>query len=177
MDRHMRFEGAALITLSLMLVTVFVLSVWMYDDLAGETEDGTLAVFAANVQEFIDENEAVSAFLGLDEGTVETAFSEAGIAIHGASCFFLNGLNSALFNQGETIRLTVNGVSKIFTAEIFTTGAYVGNAWLMTDSDLVSTDNGYDFAVSATAIVTLFSGSFYSREAGTYNIKIERMVS
>ena len=72
MDRHMRFEGAALITLSLMLVTVFVLSVWMYDDLAGETEDGTLAVFAANVREFIDENEAVSAFLGLDEGTAAT---------------------------------------------------------------------------------------------------------
>lgn len=71
MDRHMRFEGAALITLSLMLVTVFVLSVWMYDDLAGETEDGTLAVFAANVREFIDENEAVSAFLGLDAGEAE----------------------------------------------------------------------------------------------------------
>lgn len=71
MDKHMRFEGAALITLSLMLVTVFMLSVWMYDDLAGETEDGTLAVFAANVREFIDENEAVSAFLGLDEGVAE----------------------------------------------------------------------------------------------------------
>lgn len=66
MDRHMRFEWAALVALSLMLVTVFVLSVWMYDDLAGEAEDGALAVFAANVREFMDENEAVSAFLGLD---------------------------------------------------------------------------------------------------------------
>ena len=44
MDRHMRFEWAALVALSLMLVTVFVLSVWMYDDLAGEAEDGALAV-------------------------------------------------------------------------------------------------------------------------------------
>lgn len=70
MDKHMRFEGAALIALSLMLVTVFVLSVWMYDDLAVETEGGTLAVFAENVREFIDDNEAVSAFLGLEE--VET---------------------------------------------------------------------------------------------------------
>lgn len=65
MDRHMRFEGAALITLSLMLVIVFGLSVWMYDDLAGETEEGALAVFAANVRTFMDENEAVAAFLGL----------------------------------------------------------------------------------------------------------------
>lgn len=71
MDKHMRFEGAALITLSLMLVTVFVLSVWMYDDLAGETEEGALAVFAENVREFMDENEAVSAFLGLGENVAE----------------------------------------------------------------------------------------------------------
>ncbi len=72
MERHVRFEGAALLALSLMLVTVFVLSVWMYDDLAGETEDGALAAVAANVREFIDENEAVSAFLGLEESAAET---------------------------------------------------------------------------------------------------------
>lgn len=71
MEKHMRLEGAALIALSLMLVSVFALSVWMYDDLAASAEDGALAVFASDVRGFIDENEAVAAFLGLDD-TVRT---------------------------------------------------------------------------------------------------------
>ena len=67
MEKHLRFEAAALTALTLMLVMVFGLSVWMYDDLAGETADGTLAVFAANVREFMEENDAVATFLGFAE--------------------------------------------------------------------------------------------------------------
>ncbi len=67
MEKHLRFEAAALMALTLMLVMVFGLSVWMYDDLAGETADGALAVFAANVREFMDENDAVAAFFGFTE--------------------------------------------------------------------------------------------------------------
>lgn len=68
MEKYMRLEGAALIALSLMLVSVFALSVWMYDDLAASAEDGALAVFAADVRSFLDENQTVAVFLGLEKG-------------------------------------------------------------------------------------------------------------
>ena len=67
MKRHVGFEGAVLLTLSLLLVTVFMLSVWMYDDLAGVTEEGALAVFAGDVRDFLDGNTAVAVFLGLEK--------------------------------------------------------------------------------------------------------------
>lgn len=67
MGKNMRFESGVLIVLTLMLVSVFVLSVHMYDYLAVDAEDGALAVLADNVRGFIDENEAVAAFLGIDE--------------------------------------------------------------------------------------------------------------
>ena len=72
MEKRLHFEGSALIVLSLMLVTVFVASVGMYDALADESADGSLAVFASAVREFLDENEAVSVFLGI-EGDMERA--------------------------------------------------------------------------------------------------------
>lgn len=66
MGKNMRFESGVLAVLSLMLVGVFALSVHMYDYLAADAEDGTLAVLANNVREFMDENEAVAAFLGVN---------------------------------------------------------------------------------------------------------------
>lgn len=63
----MHMEGMALVTLSLMLVAVFMASVFLYDDLASESADGTLAAFASAVRTFLDENEAVSVFLGLQD--------------------------------------------------------------------------------------------------------------
>ena len=65
MEKQFRFEGAVLLTLSLLLVTVFMLSVSMYDDLEGATGEGTIAVFAGEVREFLNSNAAVSVFLGL----------------------------------------------------------------------------------------------------------------
>ncbi len=62
-----KFEMMALVVLSLMLVSVFVLSISMYEDIAANTEDGALATFAESVRNFFDENEAVAAFLGIDE--------------------------------------------------------------------------------------------------------------
>lgn len=76
MEKSTRFEGAVLLVLSLVLVTVFAVSVWTYDDLAGETEQGTLSVFAAEIRQFMDENEAVAAFLGLHEAE-EQAINDA----------------------------------------------------------------------------------------------------
>lgn len=65
MNKHSSFEGIILTVLSLMLVCVFVLSVWMYDELAKTSDEGMLASVAASVRGFIDENEAVAVFLGI----------------------------------------------------------------------------------------------------------------
>ncbi len=67
MRKNIGFESCVLAALSLMLVCVFVLSVYMYDYLESDVNEGTLAVFADNVRSFIDENDTVAAFLGLDD--------------------------------------------------------------------------------------------------------------
>lgn len=73
MKKYDSFEGIVLSVLSLMLVCVFVLSVYMYDDIANNAENGRLSAVAASVRDFIDENETVAAFLGIDsEGTEES---------------------------------------------------------------------------------------------------------
>lgn len=56
-----------MIVLSFVLTTVFLLSVRMYDGIAAGTADGVLAAFAEDMRARIDENDAVSAFLGLSE--------------------------------------------------------------------------------------------------------------
>ena len=66
MKNHEYFEGAMLSVLSLLLVGVFAVSVWMYDDIEKNAEEGVLAVFAEEVRDFIDKNEAVSTFFGFD---------------------------------------------------------------------------------------------------------------
>lgn len=71
MGKNTKFETLALIVLSLMLVSVFVLSINMYDDIATNTEEGALAVFAGAVRDFLDENDAVAAFFGFEENEVE----------------------------------------------------------------------------------------------------------
>lgn len=66
MDKHIGKEGAAVIVLSLMLTVVFALSVWMYDGIESEMSDGTLSGAAEAVRTFMNENEAIAAFLGMD---------------------------------------------------------------------------------------------------------------
>ena len=66
MDKHIGKEGAAVIVLSLMLTVVFALSVWMYDGIESELSDGTLSGAAEAVRTFMNENEAIAAFLGMD---------------------------------------------------------------------------------------------------------------
>ncbi len=65
------FEGYVLCALSVMLVCVFVFSVYMYDDIAAMSENDTLSAAAVAIRSFIDENEAVAAFLGIDNGGAE----------------------------------------------------------------------------------------------------------
>ena len=77
------------------------------------------------------------------------------------------------FAPGDTLRVTVDGVSGEYTAE----GGYqislpiVGNAWLY-ESD--AADNGGDFAlVSASPGTGLRNLYFYTRTPGTYQLKVE----
>ena len=62
-----RFERRILITLSVMLVGVFIMSVHMYDSIENETNDGALAVFAEAARDFVYENDTVAVFLGVEE--------------------------------------------------------------------------------------------------------------
>ncbi len=77
MDRHVGKEGAAVIVLSLMLTAVFALSVWMYDGIESELSDGTLSGAAEAVRTFMNENEAIAAFLGMEPELSEDADSAA----------------------------------------------------------------------------------------------------
>ena len=65
--RGSSFERGALVVLSLMLLCVFSASVYMYDEVSEQADDGVLAAFAQNAREFVYENEAVAAFLGISE--------------------------------------------------------------------------------------------------------------
>lgn len=70
-----RFERRILITLSVMLVGVFIMSINMYDTVEEGTSNGTLAVFAEAARDFVYENDAVAAFLGIEEEMPEEDLS------------------------------------------------------------------------------------------------------
>ena len=77
MKKQENFEGRVLLVLSLMLVSVFFFSVYMYDDLERSAESGRMQYIAASVREFIDTNEVVSAFFGIEEDEETDVDSEA----------------------------------------------------------------------------------------------------
>ena len=62
-----KFEAVALVVLMVMLVSVFVLSVNMYDDIEANTNDGALSVFAGAVREYFDGDGAVAAFFKVED--------------------------------------------------------------------------------------------------------------
>jgi len=76
-DKSTKFESLALIVLTLMLVSVFVLSVNMYEDIAANTEEGKLAVVASAVRNYLDESDAVAAFFGFEEIETEESLNIA----------------------------------------------------------------------------------------------------
>lgn len=86
-----------------------------------------------------------------------------------------------MFYEGETIRFTVDGASKVYTAKKDKyDNAYFGNRYLSFDSIEGEGDTGDDFSVTM-ATYGLIEGTFkylcFSRQPGTYLIKIERMVN
>lgn len=103
--------------------------------------------------------------------TVNGAVKMAGFGSYGGSQFYV----------GDTIRLTVDGVSTVFTAVGDGTSndggrASVGNGWLSTGGTTSKEDTGYDYRFSNyTGSIKVFW--FYSREVGTYAVKVERLQS
>lgn len=87
-----------------------------------------------------------------------------------------------LYKAGDTVRLTVNGVSTIHTVgEYSANGYHIGNRWLGAETTESSyTDNGFDFYVCHTyaplPTVTTYHMNFFARTAGEYTVEIERMV-
>ena len=67
MKNNIRFESRVLLVLMTMLVSVYFASVYMYDRIESNTANGVLASVAEGTRNFIDENEAVAAFLDFDE--------------------------------------------------------------------------------------------------------------
>lgn len=115
----------------------------------------------------------------LFEGEVTTELDGRGTA----NIQLLNvdsGLTSKAFSVGDTIRYTVDGVSYVSTATEVDVGVKncysycVGNQYLGY-TDLA--DDGGEYMVDASN--NIFGRHFlyfYSRSAGTYNVKIERAV-
>lgn len=87
MEKHIHSESMILVVLSLLLVSVFGLSVFLYDDLAVSAERGALAVFAEDVRVFLDENEAIAVFLGIEET------ENSSDAVHTAAAAYIERYN------------------------------------------------------------------------------------
>ena len=96
MNNSTRFERAALLTLSVMLVSVFLLSVNMYDRISEETNSGVLAVFAKETRDFVFANDAVAAFLGIEKESVNTY---ASIDIAEEAAAYIERYNKAYENN------------------------------------------------------------------------------
>ena len=95
MKESARAERRILITLSVMLIGVFLLSIHMYDRIEEGTDSGVLAVFAENAREFVYGNEAVAAFLGIEEESPEKTAEETTHSADDAAMEYIQRYNLA----------------------------------------------------------------------------------
>lgn len=108
----------------------------------------------------------------LFEGEVVTVEDDT---YNGSSGSLNIAMNSLLFNGNEGIRLTVNGASQIYTAvgSNWGTAATIGNEWLYSGKSATVEDDGGDYLVySIYGMIKMTE--LYTRNPGTYQIKIER---
>ncbi|MBQ8836911.1 MAG: hypothetical protein IJ002_05335 [Clostridia bacterium] len=97
MNQGTKFERGALVTLSVMLVCVFLLSVHMYDAISQGTAEGVLATFADGARNFVYENEAVAAFLGIEQPTV-TVYQNENVDIAAEAAAYITRYNEIYEN-------------------------------------------------------------------------------
>ena len=95
MNSSTKFERAALLTLSVMLVAVFLLSVSMYDSISSRVNDGMLAVLAKETRDFVCENEIVATFLG-----IEKEDGDEGVNIEAEAAAYIERYNKVYENNG-----------------------------------------------------------------------------
>lgn len=194
-EKNYRVSGGGVITQTV---------VWCSHDLY--TDDGTFSMAASDpvpVLPSLTPDEATKWYLvgqavrkllvgvqreqweTLFEGTVETEYEPGAPNAFRSRAKYEN--IGFPFNDGDSVRLIVNGVSTILpvTFEPYGIAKYTarfGNAYLAeTDSD-GDADTGYDYYViwypeSSFAGVTNSEVWFHSRNPGTYTIKIERLVA
>ena len=107
----------------------------------------------------------------------ETLFEGTVTVPEGSTATLASG--SIGLTDGATIRLTVNGVSAVFTVQTYTISSYgsqtyVGNLYLWGN---VGDDTGFDYLVMETSMFgTVMGAEFYSRNSGSYSVKVERLV-
>lgn len=102
------------------------------------------------------------------EGTVETSkIADIGFGFDYGSYLIIDHI-------GTTVRLTVDGVSRIYTVTSNGTMAYAGNLYLV---DKNATDDDFGLVIVEYAKALGVPGALYTRTAGTHTVKIERMMN
>lgn len=112
----------------------------------------------------------------LFDGTVKTSYIAP--YLHLADLASPSPTLGYVFEEGEVIKITVNGTSNIFVAEKTASGAfYVGNYDVYNQANSDEFD-GYPYFVKASmaASGTNYLFQFTSRESGTYAVTIEKEV-
>lgn len=78
------------------------------------------------------------------------------------------------FQDGDNLRLTVDGTAHSYTAFASANQVYAGNKWLfLTKSASDDSDDGTDYALRDISGALIFA----ARNSGTYHLKVERMVT
>ena len=89
-------------------------------------------------------------------------------------------IDAHLFEVGETVRLTINGVARLCTATGDSAVRHLGNRWLGNTPDTTTEDTGEDYNVRSIYLTVVHPQHYarlFTREPGTYTVKVERMVN
>ena len=120
----------------------------------------------------------------LFEGVMVTTFGSLNGA---AEQYAMDDFPNSMFKDGDTIRLTVNGISYLYVnVEYYSyiKGSFaswqIGNDWLNKAKGRGEDDGGDYFFFqywewNSAGNCSVFRNAFRSRNAGTYSVKVERM--
>lgn len=77
------------------------------------------------------------------------------------------------FGDGDEVRITIDGISYLYTAKTSGLTRKAGNPALQPDADDSTADDGTPVSVRLTTIISIASLYIYTRNPGTYRVKIE----